>query len=445
VSYLFYNLLLSVAFAVALPLLPVWLVFRPRFRSGLAERFGCYAESKLQKLRGARPLWVHAASVGEVRAAGTLIAGLKSKAPHCKVVFSTFTDTGNAMARGCSGADAAIFLPLDHPLIVRRALTQLNPAALIVIETEIWPNLLNQAYKRGIPTLLLSGRLSERALKRYRILPGFFNRAIRCFSGLGMQSDEDRIRITRLGAEAKRVTVTGNLKRVARVPVAEDDLKAGRDGGDSGATRPLLVVGSSHRGEEEIVLDVFLTLKKKFPDLQLAVAPRHPERFAEVEKLLRASGLTVAKKSQVDGRLSFEQDVMLIDTLGDLVRYYARSDMAFVGGSLVDSGGHNLLEPAFFKKPVLFGPAMANFKRLAEEMKRSGGGIEVRDGGDLLREIIALLGDPERRQRAGERAYEVANGDSAVLERSLELVRSHIELGAAGEDAGGGRRIYSAP
>jgi 3-deoxy-D-manno-octulosonic-acid transferase len=437
--YLLYNSLLSVAFVAALPLLPVWLAFRPRYRPGLAERFGCYAKSKLQKLRAGRPIWIHAASVGEVGAAGTLIAALKAIAPDCKVVFSTFTDTGNAMAHRCSGADAAIFLPLDHPLIVRRALTQLDPAALIVIETEIWPNLLHQAYKLGIPTVLLSGRLSERALKRYWILHGFFSRAIRCFSALGMQSDEDRVRITRLGAEAKRVIITGNLKQVVRMPAANREIGANRGGGSLGAARPLLVVGSSHQGEEELFLGVFTALKQQFPDLQLAIAPRHPERFEEVEKLLRASGLSFAKKSQIDGRLSFDQDVMLINTLGDLSKYYARSDIAFVGGSLVNIGGHNLLEPAFFKKPVLFGPAMGNFKMLAEEMKKNGGGIEVRDGGDLMRELTGLLVDPEKRRSAGEKAYEVATRDGAVLERSLELLRSYVELGGGGRDAGRGR------
>jgi len=426
VHYLLYNSLLSVAFLAALPLLPVWLAFSPRFRPGLAERFGWYSKAKLEKLRGMRPIWIHAASVGEVGAAGTLIGALKAIAPDRKVVFSTFTDTGNAMAQRCAGADAAVFLPLDHPLIVRRALTQLDPVALIVIETEIWPNLLHQAYKLGIPTLLLSGRLSERALTRYWILRGFFRRVIQCFSALGMQSGDDSVRITRLGAEAKRVMVTGNLKRVARMPAGDDDIEAICD---AGATRPLLVVGSSHQGEEEILLEVFMTLKKQFPDLQLAVAPRHPERFGEVEKLLRASGLGFAKKSQIDGRLGFDQDVMLINTLGDLSKYYARADIVFVGGSLVEVGGHNLLEPAFFKKPILFGPAMANFRMLAEEMKKSGGGIEVQDGGDLLREITGLLVDPDKRRSAGEKAYEVATRDGDVLERSLELLRSYVELG----------------
>ena len=433
--YLIYNLLLSVALAVALPLLPLWLALRPRFRPGLAERFGWYARSKVQKLAGARPIWIHAASVGEVLAAETLIAALKAKSAQRKVIFSTFTDTGNAMARRCVGADAVFFLPLDYPLIVRRALTQLDPAALIVIETEIWPNLLHEAFKLGIPTLLLSGRLSERALTRYLLFGGFFRRVLGCFTALGMQSEEDKARITRLGAEAKRVIVTGNLKRAVPRPGTSnaEEASQGEVAAGAQAKRPLLVVGSSHQGEEEILLGVFMSLKKQFPDLQLAVAPRHPERFAEVEKLLKSTGLSFEKKSQIDARLSFDQDVMFIDTLGDLGKYYARADIAFVGGSLVGVGGHNLLEPAFFKKPVLFGPFMANFRMLAEEMKNSGGGIEVSDRGDLLRSITALLIDPDKRKSAGATAYGVAARDGAVMERSLDLLRSYVDFSTGAE------------
>jgi len=418
----------------ALPFLPLSLAFSRRFRPGLAERFGWYARSKLQTLYGARPIWIHAASVGEILAAAKLLSALKAKSPERKVIFSTFTDTGNAMARRCAGADAVFFIPLDHPLIVRRALTQLDPAAVIVVETEIWPNLLHEAFKLGIPTLLLSGRLSERAFKRYLWFRGFFRRVLQCFAALGMQSDDDKDRITRLGADAKRVRVTGNLKRAAPLAGAGYDTEAAQREGAGGTRaqrlRPLLVVGSSHRGEEAILLDVFINLKKQFPDLQLAIAPRHPERFAEVEKLLQSSGLSFEKESRMDGRLSFHQDVMFIDTLGDLGKYYARADIAFVGGSLVGVGGHNLLEPAFFKKPVLFGPFMTNFRTLADEMKISGGGIEVHDAGDLLREITGLLLDPEKRRSTGEKAYGVAANNGAVVERSLDLLRSYVDFSA---------------
>jgi 3-deoxy-D-manno-octulosonic-acid transferase len=190
------------------------------------------------------------------------------------------------------------------------------------------------------------------------------------------------------------------------------------------------VVGSSHRGEEEILLKVFAALKQAFPKLQLVLAPRHPQRFSEVEKLLRTRGLRFERQSQHDGRRSFEQDVMLVDTVGDLQDFYAIADVAFIGGSLVDAGGHNLLEPARLRKPVLFGPFMGNFKGLAEEMKRSGGGIEVQSGDDLIREITALLEDPQRLRAVGEKAYQVAAEDPAVLNQSIALAQRYLQLEA---------------
>jgi 3-deoxy-D-manno-octulosonic-acid transferase len=428
VQYFIYNFLLTAAFVAALPLLPLWLMLRPRVRPGLAERFGCYAKPKLQPLAGARPIWIHAASVGETLAAGVLIAALKAKLPERKFLLSTFTDTGNEMARRCAGADAVIFLPIDHPFVVRRALSKLEPAVLIVIETEIWPNLLQQAFKRGIPAVLLSGRFSERAFNRYFKFRVFFRTVLRCFAACGMQSAEDADRLARLGADAKRIVVTGNLKQFTPMPGIYTPATLKLEDAAQ-AKRPLLVAGSTHRGEEAILLEVFLALKNRFPDLQLALAPRHPERFGEVETLLQQTAVSFEKKSRLNA-LSFERDVLLVDTLGDLPKLYALGDVAFVGGSLVDVGGHNLLEPAHAKKPVLFGPFTANCGTLAAQMKTSGGGIEVRDTSDLLREFDDLLSDPVKRQRAGEKAYGVAIIDSTVLERSLNLLARYVDFRA---------------
>jgi 3-deoxy-D-manno-octulosonic-acid transferase len=426
VYYFIYNSLLTVAFIAALPLLPLWLLLRPRLRPGLAERFCCYRANELQSVVGARPIWIHAASVGETFAASTLIAALKAKLPRARILLSTFTETGNEIARRRAGADAVIFLPLDHPLLVRRALVKLEPSALVIIETEMWPNLLRQASKRGIPVLLLSGRLSDRAFHRYVQFRALFSSVVRCFAACGMQSADDAARMARLGADGERIVVTGNLKQ----PTLPDS-----NGESAGASvdarvpvkRPLLVAGSTHRGEEALLLAVFRALKSRFADLQLALGPRHPERFAEVEKLLQQTGLSYEKKSRLQAP-SFCQDVLLVDTLGDLLALYALGDVAFVGGSLVDVGGHNLLEPARLKKPVLFGPYMANFANVAAAMKKSGGGIEVRDVGEMVRACEDLLGDPGRRQSVGEQAYEAARGDGAAVERSLELLGRYIDL-----------------
>jgi 3-deoxy-D-manno-octulosonic-acid transferase len=428
VDYFIYNLFFLGALVLGLPLIPLVLLLGERFSSGLGQRLGFYPPALTAALNHSRAIWIHAASVGEVEAASRLSHEIRKRLPGYKVWLSTFTATGNARARQIGAADAVIFLPLDQRWIVRRTLARLHPAVLIFLETEIWPNLLREAHRKGIPTLLLSGRLSAKAFKRYARFKFFFRQVVQYYSAFGMQSQEDAERILELGAEHRRVFISGNLKRAPAIGGKNQKPKLAK-GSENRAQRKdahLLVVGSSHRGEEEILLEVFTALKKGFPQLQLVLAPRHPQRFSEVEKLLRAQGLDFERQSQHDGRRSFEQDVMLLDTVGDLQDFYAIADVAFIGGSLVDAGGHNLLEPARSRKPVLFGPFMGNFKGLAEEMKRSGGGIEVRTGEDLIREITVLLEDPQKLRAVGDKAYQVAAEDPAVLNQSVALVQRYL-------------------
>jgi 3-deoxy-D-manno-octulosonic-acid transferase len=432
VDYFIYNFFFMVALVLGLPLIPFVFLLGDRFSKGLGQRLGFYPRSVTAALSHSRAIWIHAASVGEVDAASRLSHELRKRLPGCKLVLSTFTATGNARARQIGAADVVMFLPLDQLWIVRRTLAKLNPSLLIFLETEIWPNLLREAHRKGIPTLLLSGRLSAKGFKRYARFQFFFRRVLQYYSALGMQSQDDAERILRLGAEHRRVFISGNLKRAPAVRRENVKQKLSK-GSETRVLRKdahLLVVGSSHRGEEEILLKVFAALKQAFPKLQLVLAPRHPQRFSEVEKLLRTRGLRFERQSQHDGRRSFEQDVMLVDTVGDLQDFYAIADVAFIGGSLVDAGGHNLLEPARLRKPVLFGPFMGNFKGLAEEMKRSGGGVEVQSGDDLIREITALLEDPQRLRAVGEKAYQVAAEDPAVLNQSIALAQRYLQLEA---------------
>ena len=426
--YILYNCFSTLLFIIGLSFLPLLLLLGERFRNGLWERFGFYSSKVSGAVSGSRPIWIHAASVGEVSAASELAREFKGQLPGKKIIISTFTDTGNKMARRIRAVDRVIFLPLDQLWIVRRALRKLDPAILIVLETEIWPNLLHEAHRKGIPTLLLSGRLSAGAFRRYSLFCIFFRRVLGCFSAMGMQSEDDARRIVSLGADAHRVSVIGNLKHARSTHRRIDDMKTGKE--DAGIRRQrdnqLLVVGSSHKGEEEILIGVYLTLKRQFPSLQMVLAPRHPQRFAEVEKLLQVRGVDYEKKSRANGHLNFAKEVMLLDTVGDLQDFYAIGDIAFVGGSLIDAGGHNLLEPARCRKPVLFGPYMTNFASLAAEMKQRGAGIEVAGAEDLTRELTGLLGDPERCQTVGEKAYRVATEDRGVMQQSLALAQRYL-------------------
>lgn len=422
VSYFIYNALLTVVFAAALLFLPLLRLLGERFRAGLFQRMGWYSRTVIRQFAGTRPVWIHAASVGEVICAGRVIQELKRRFPEQKIIVSTFTHSGNQIARQATAADLAFFLPLDLLWTVRRALNVFDPSMLIILETEIWPNLLREAYKRGIPSLLLSGRISERAFSRYSLLGLFFRKMTQNFTAIGMQTKDDADRIMKLGAPRERISVTGSLKR-AVAEGADKDRRGDSDykGSIAGKNR-ILVVGSSHRGEEEILLNAFVSLKSKFPDLRMVIAPRHPQRFWEVENLLRARGIEYEKKTQINGRLFFEKDILFLDTLGELADFYAIGDIAFVGGSLVDAGGHNLLEPARFRKPVLFGPFTANVAAVATEMKNMGAGIQVKGIEELIAEISGLLSSPEKRKMVGEKAYQFATDDQGVVENSVALV-----------------------
>jgi len=423
VGYFLYNIFLTLAFVVSVPFLPLILLLGPRYREGLSQRLGLYPESWMATMKGARPVWIHAASIGEARAATVLIRAMKKRHPKQRIILSTFTATGNRIARALESADAVFFVPLDFWWIARRVVKKFDPLMLIIIETELWPNLLKESFKKGIPVVLLSGRISAASFERYRLFRGFFRHVLECFCAVGMQTAEDRQRIMELGACADKVSIVGNLKQgIAGGSVA----KTGLGWPKYARNQPLLVVGSSHRGEEELLLDVFRLLKRRFADLQMVLAPRHPQRFAEIEALLRQSGLSFDKKSAANGDLKFGKEVLLLDTLGELEAFYAVGDVVFVGGSLVKAGGHNLLEPARFCKPVLFGPHVENFAPIAQELKQAGGGIEVRDKDDLINVISELLNDPLKRKRMGENAYLIAADDHGAVENNLELASRYL-------------------
>ena len=414
---------------IGLPFSPVLYLLGKRYSRGLGQRLGFYGRDIKSSVIHTRPIWIHAASVGEALSADRLVAEIRKCFPAYKIVVSAFTCTGYETACRVISDAPVIFFPLDHPWIVKRALTIVDPSMVVFLETEIWPNMLRLAHQRGTPTLLLSGRFSPRSFKKYFFFSWFFRGVLRKFASLGMQSEEDASRAKTLGADPERVFVTGNLKLAGsgnssgQKPVtSEYSLFKKKPAG-----RRLLVAGSSHRGEEEILLDAFRYVKRRFPDFQMVLAPRHPQRFLEVERLLKASGLEFEKKSQTNGQKFFVEDICFLDTLGDLQEFYGLGDIAFVGGSLVDAGGHNLLEPARVRIPVLFGPYMTNFKAIARAMKERGGGVEVRSVDDLVREITDLLSDATKRRAMGEKAYELAADEYRVVERTTELLSRYLQ------------------
>ncbi|MGH7822395.1 MAG: 3-deoxy-D-manno-octulosonic acid transferase, partial [Candidatus Binatia bacterium] len=360
---------------------------------------------------GGRPLlWVHAASVGEVLASVPLLNALRGRFAGHAIVVSATTLTGRDVARGRPEADGAFLLPIDARPAIDRVLDRLRPAAFFFLETEIWPNLLRALDARDVPAILLSGRISPRSFPHYRRVRSFLAQVFAHVRLFGMQSDAEAERIRALGAPPERVVVTGSLKLDAGVPPG--DLRV--DGDDA-----LWIAGSTHAGEEETCAAIFRRLRERFPRLRLLLAPRHLDRLDEVERLLQRTGVAFVRRSHLSDAWDGAPSALLLDTLGELAALYPRAAVAFIGGTLVPVGGHNLLEPARAGVPILFGPHVENVVEMARALEASGGGRRVAAADELERAIVELLEDPERRRRMGASAARTFPA-GAVAERSLE-------------------------
>ncbi len=413
-----YNTVWHAGLMLGLVAWPLLFVLPRRPYRDLRERFAAYPAGLLDSIAGSRPIWVHAASVGEVRSAAALLQRIKARWPERKLLLSTVTATGRRTGwEALPHVDAVTYLPLDLPWLVSRSLRRLRPEVIIVLETEIWPNFIHAAHRLRIPLVVLSGRLSPRGAALFKRFQRLFQPVLERVSAFGMQDDENAARLLGLGVDPARVTVTGSLKHAPDATAAGPPADLSRFG-----PGPVAVAGSTHRGEEEVLLDVLPGLRRRFPGLLLVLAPRHPERFAEVERLLRQRGLRYHRWSDPGGAPSGEVAVLLLDTLGELPRVYGCADVAFVGGTLVPAGGHNLLEPARWAKPVLFGPHHGNVAGIARVLLEEGGGVEVRGPEDLQAQIGGLLEEPGRAATVGRAAARAAAADADVVSRSMRLV-----------------------
>ena len=391
----------------------------PRFRRH-RERLGRYPAELVERLRGREVLWLHNASVGELMAARPLLRRMREALPQWRIVLSTTSLSGRELARDFAEADGAVLLPFDAFACVERALEGLHPSLFVFTETEIWPNLLVALSRRKVPALLLSGRVSPRAFRRYRLISPLLRRALDGVALFGMQSDEESERIRLLGAPPDRVRVTGSLKldgvaAARRIAVEVDG--------------PLWVAASTHAGEEEACLRVLTRLRQRFPKLRLLLAPRHLERLAAVEAMLRHQDVTYTRRTELrTPRWSGETEVLLLDTLGELSGLYRGAAAAFVGGTLVSVGGHNLMEAARAGVAVLFGPHVENVSAVARELEAAGGGVCVRDEADLELRLGALVADPGLSRRMGS-AARAACGAGGAVETSFQAAIGVLSRG----------------
>jgi 3-deoxy-D-manno-octulosonic-acid transferase len=416
--YILYNLILVLATIILSPYMLFKLATVPKYRGGISQKLGRVRKGVLRVLGGARPIWVHAVSVGEVMAAHPLIRELKKKYPGRKLILSTVTVTGNFTAKKrVPEADAVFYFPFDYPWIVRRVIRSINPAIVLVAETELWPNFFRELRRQGIPSALINGRISPRSYGNYLKFKRFFTEVFKSVTLFCMQSDEDAARIRDIGAAPDRVMVTGNLKFDQKISAAQQRPVAITSG------RKVITAGSTHRGEEAILLEIFSRLRKKYPDLVLIIAPRHPERFDEVCGLITNAGYECQRRTRLKGPV---KDVVLLDTIGELRAFYGACNIAFVGGSLVKVGGHNLLEPAAMKKPVIFSRYMFNFKEISEALIQAGGGLMVRDKEELYAKLDNLLSDKQLSSAMGEKAFKVIAANSGATVRTIDAVHRLI-------------------
>jgi 3-deoxy-D-manno-octulosonic-acid transferase len=419
--YSLYSFIYLIAIII---LLPFEYLKRPQEirRKWLREKFGLIKEVK------GNSIWIHAVSVGEVLAASPLIKRINEKYPSKSIIISTITDTGQKVARERTpeGTDI-LYLPFDLPSILKRVLSKVRPELLIVIETEIWPNLIRVFRENGIPVLLLNGRISGNSFRGYRKIVFFMKRVLSHFDFFGMQGEEYADRIKRLGVDSQKVRTLGNFKFDTKPPgdiPAWTEKLSGR----------VITAGSTHEGEEELITGVYLELKKAFPDLNLIIAPRHPERFKPVEDMLRSKGVSFVKRSAIDGMNSgpsLKGAIILLDTVGELSSVYGVSDIAITGKSFRGQGGQNPLEPAYWSKPIVCGPHMENFP-FVQEFYREGAALEAKEE-ELYAKLKDLLLLPEKAKAIGLKAGELFRKNAGAVERAMEIIERYIASGNSKE------------
>jgi 3-deoxy-D-manno-octulosonic-acid transferase len=365
-------------------------------------------------------LWIHGASVGEARIVGALARDARRRRPGLPVIASSVTRTGRAMLPGPPALDASFFLPLDFRGVQRATFSSIRPAAVVLVETEIWPNLLAEAAARGIPAALVNARLAPERLSRYRLLASLYGPALRHLAVVGAASDAEASRFAALGVPERSIVVTGNVKFDLPAPSASPEALRARFG--LPPSRPVVVAGSTAAGEDALVLRAFMELRAARPDLFLVLAPRHPERVPAAIERASALGLSTHRLSSGDDRAAAAASVLIVDTLGELSGLYALAAAAFVGGSLVPVGGHNLLEPVAAGSPVVFGPHVAHVAETAAALIAAGAGEQVEDAEALARALERLLADPAEGARRVQAGRSWLEGHRGALDRSVGLI-----------------------
>jgi len=427
-----YNALFLIFFALSSPYYFLRMWRRGNWLDGFRQRFGHYDGKLKQAITNRQVIWLHAVSVGEVNICTQLIRALEPRAPNLKIIVSTTTTTGmGELKRKLPSHIAKIYYPVDRKKCVQRALSTLRPEAIVLVEAEIWPNFLWQAADRNIPVFLVNARLSDRSYRGYKRFGVLFRGLFASFAGVGVQSAEDAVRLRDLGCGPDTVHIMGNMKfdsaklnerRLLDVPAMLRQL------GVSESAR-LLVCGSTHSGEEEILAQCFKRLKQNFPDLFLVLVPRHFERGREVGRVLEKCGISFAYRSEVAPSYkpaSESIDCLLVNSTGELKYFYERASVIFVGKSLTAQGGQNPIEPGALGKAMVFGPNMQNFAAIARAFVKNNAAVQVQKPGELEQALSTLLANEKRCQELGQNALKVVTENQGAVERTVEMIIGNL-------------------
>ena len=411
--YHLYSVLFSGLLVLGFPYLIYRSLREKGYARSLRERFGL---TELAAPDGPS-IWVHAVSVGEVLAVATLLPSLKKAFPDTPIVVSVITVTGRQVATDkLAGVDAVFYCPFDFAFLVRRVVARIRPLALVVMETELWPHLLRECRRAGAVTMIANGRISDGSFPRYEAIAGVMKHYLEQVDMFCMQDELYAERIAALGAPASKIKRTGSLKFDALPQAPSRDGRVVPDG------RRILVGGSTSAGEEAALLSIFESLRKDYPDLFLVLAPRHAPRFDDVYELARGRDLRIARRSTPNA-MPADPDVLILDTLGELASLYREADYVFVGGSLANQGGHNIIEPASEGKPVLFGPHMQNFADIARSFLEAEAVVQVEDAPALEAALRELIESPDRARILGERARRVVEEQRGASERTVNVLK----------------------
>ena len=424
--YVLYNVVLLVAAIIVLPYYLLKIIFTGKYRKSLIPKLGGRQAKILANLKDGPRVWIHAVSVGEVTAAVPIIASLKAKRPDVEIIFSTSTETGQEMARRLTrGAAAFIYFPLDIPYVVRKSIKQVNPDAFVMVETELWPNFLKACKLKKIKVLMANGRFSLRSYGKYRRTRFFWKTILNDLSAAGMISKIDAERLASIGMATKKIQVLGNAKYDALAAMASPALQEEiirRLNIRSGER--FLVAGSTHPGEEEIIIDVYKKLLNHYPEFKLIIVPRHIERTGAILELLRKSGLpdAITLSDMNNGKIHKSERIIVVDVIGELFKIYSMATIVYCGGSLVPKGGQNILEAAAWGKVIFYGPSMEDFSEEKTLLEEAGCGVTIRSAEDLLQNILQALEYPEELEKRGARGKAAVAANMGAAARYAEMI-----------------------